>query len=132
MIATTGRMFEYLIDNNVISQILKGNQKIAEFILGLNFAICVTVYIEALQGSISSEQKREIKKLIDNFPLLVITPNISRQAISLIDTYSNSHGLLLADALIAGTAIENDLTLVTYNIKDFKFINGLKYLRPSF
>ncbi len=125
-------MFEYLIDNNVISQILKGNQKIAEFILGLNFAICVTVYIEALQGSISSEQKREIKKLIDNFPLLVITPNISRQAISLIDTYSNSHGLLLADALIAGTAIENDLTLVTYNIKDFKFINGLKYLRPSF
>ncbi|MDQ3131040.1 MAG: PIN domain-containing protein [Acidobacteriota bacterium] len=60
-----------------------------------------------------------------------ITPKISELAIELIDRYSNSHGLLFADALIAATALENDLRVVTYNIDDFKFIGGLKYLKPT-
>ncbi|MGI8641050.1 MAG: type II toxin-antitoxin system VapC family toxin [Pyrinomonadaceae bacterium] len=124
-------MIEHLLDNNVISQILKGNQTVTNFVLNLDFAICAIVYIEALQGSISNSQKNTIKKLIDNFPLLLITPDISRRAIELINSYSNSHGLMLADALIAATALENDLTLVTYNIDDFKFIKGLKYLKPT-
>lgn len=120
-------MFDYLLDNNVISQILKGNAAVKSFIVNLNFAVCTTVYIEALQGSISNDQKRMIKKLLDNFPLLLITPEISRRAIDLIDSYSNSRGLLLADALITATALENDLTLVTYNVDDFKFIQNLKW-----
>jgi len=123
-------MVNYLLDNNVISQILKGNQTVTTFVVKLEFAVCATVYIEALQGSISNLQKRTIKKLIDNFPLLLITSNISKRAIRLIDTYSNSHGLLLADALIGATALENNLTLITYNVDDFKFIQNLKWLKP--
>jgi len=57
-------------------------------------------------------------------------PSISTRTIDLIRTYSNTHGLLLADALIAATCLENDLTLVTYNVKDFHFIQGLKWLKP--
>jgi predicted nucleic acid-binding protein len=123
-------MIEYLVDNNVISQILKGNAKVANFILSLEFAICATIYIEALQGSISNQQKEKIKRLIDNFPLLLITAEISKRAIKLIDSYSNSHGLLLPDALIAATALENNLTIVTYNVDDFKFIQDLNWLKP--
>ena len=123
-------MIEYLVDNNVISQILKGNQAVTDFVVNLNFAICATIYIEALQGSISNSQKRTIKKLIDNFPLLLITPEISTRAINLIDRSSNSQGLRLADALIAATALENDLTVITYNVGDFAFINDLRCLRP--
>ena len=33
-------------------------------------------------------------------------------------TKSDSHGLLFADALIAATALENDLTIVTYKVDD--------------
>ncbi len=124
-------MADYLLDNNVITPILKGNQGVTNFVIGLDLAICATVYIEALQGSISNAQKQRIKQLLDNFPLLLITPDISKRAIGLIDNYSNSYGLLLADALIAATALENDLTLVTYNADDFRFINNLKWLKPS-
>lgn len=109
---------------------LKGNQDIADFVSGLNFAICATVYIEALQGSISNAQKHQIKKLVDNFPLLLITQDISKRAIGLIDGYSNSHGLLLADAQITATALEYDLTLITFNIDDFKFIDEIRCERP--
>ncbi len=37
---------------------------------------------------------------------------------------------MLPDATIAATCLENDLTLITFNIKDFRFINGLKLLTP--
>lgn len=88
------------------------------------------VYIECIQGSISNREKRVIEKYLMRFPLLPITPTSSAKAIELIRNYSNSHGLFLPDALIAATALENDLTVVTYNVNDFKFIQNLKWLKP--
>ncbi len=124
-------MIEYLPDTNVFSRIFKGDLAVTEFVENLEAVIDTTIYIECLQGSKSNQEKRVIKKVLDNFPLFPITPKISERAIELIDKYSNSHGLLLADALIAATALENDLTVVTYNVDDFKFIDGLKYLKPT-
>ena len=40
--------------------------------------------------------------------------------------YSLSHKLTIPDALIAATAITQDLELYTLNIKDFRFIKDLK------
>lgn len=65
-------MIEYLLDNNVLTQILKVNLTIVSLVANLNAAVDATVYIEALQGSISNQQKRIIKKLLDNYPLLLI------------------------------------------------------------
>lgn len=123
-------MIEYLPDTNVFSRVFKGDLDVTKFVENLEAVIDATIYIECLQGSKSNLEKRIVKKVLDNFPLLPITPKISQRAIELIDKYSNSHGLLLADALIAATALENNLTVVTYNVDDFKFIGGLKYLKP--
>jgi len=124
-------MSEFLPDTNVFSKIFKGNLPVTQFVESLDAVIDATVYIECIQGSKSNHEKRVIEKYLRKFPLLPITPEISIRAIELIRTYSNSHGLLLPDALIAATALENDLTVVTYNIDDFKFIDGLKYLKPN-
>jgi len=43
----------------------------------------------------------------------------------LLQIYHLSHGLGIADALIAATSIEADIPLFTYNTKDFRFIKGL-------
>jgi predicted nucleic acid-binding protein len=120
-----------IIDANVFFKVFKNNPAVKTYIEGLNAVIDTTIYIECLQGSKSNAEKREIKKYLDNFPLLPITPKTSERAVELIDKYSNTHGLLLADALITATALENDLTVVTYNTGDFKFINGLKWRKPS-
>jgi predicted nucleic acid-binding protein len=124
-------MSGYLVDTNVFSKIFKGDSKVKNFVESLDAAVDATIYIECLQGSKSNQEKRFIKNYLINFPVLLITPDISERAVDLIDTYSNSFGLLLPDALIAATALENDLTIVTYNIDDFKFIQGLKYLKPA-
>jgi predicted nucleic acid-binding protein len=85
-----------------------------------------------LQGSKSNQEKRVVEKYLRKFSLLPITPESSVIAIELIRNYSNSHGLLLPDALIAATALENDLTVLTYNIGDFQFIQDLNCEKPPF
>ncbi|MBX7174120.1 MAG: PIN domain-containing protein [Pyrinomonadaceae bacterium] len=119
-----------LPDTNIFSQIFKGNAQLKTYIETTGAVICSTIYIENIQGSKSNQEKRVIKKYLDNFSLLLIDTDTSQLAIELIDKYSNTHGLLLGDAQIAATALENDLTILTYNVADFKFIQNLKWEKP--
>jgi len=122
---------QFLPDTNVFSKIFGNNLLVKQFVESLDAVIDATIYIECIQGSKSNHEKRVIEKYLTRFPLLPITSETSAKAIKLIRNYSNSHGLLLPDALIAATALENDLTVVTFNINDFKFIGGLKTLKPA-
>ena len=123
-------MSGFLTDTNIFSKIFKGSLEMSRFVKGRDSVIDAAVYIECIQGSKSDHEKRVIEKYLRKFPLLPITPEASAVAIELIRKYSNSHGLSLPDALIAATALENDLTVITYNVSDFKFIQDLKFLRP--
>ncbi len=125
-------MSSYLPDTNVFSQIFKSNSDVQTFVENLNPVICSTVYIECLQGSKSNQEKSRIKKYLETFAVFYQTEELSHRAIDLIDQYSNTYGLMLADAQIADVCLENDLTLVTYNVKDFLFIAGLKIITPPF
>jgi len=44
----------------------------------------------------------------------------------MIEHYSKSHGLQIPDAIIAATALSFEMKLFTLNLKDFKYIDGLK------
>lgn len=126
-------MAEFLIDTNVFARIFTGDVQVKQFVEMLApapAAVDTTVYVECLQGSKSNREKRIVEGYLARFELLPLTPNISVQTINLIRTYSNTHGLLLADALIAATCLDHDLTLVTYNVSDFHFIQGLKWAKP--
>jgi predicted nucleic acid-binding protein len=67
-------------------------------------------------------QKSLIKRNAQHLPL---TPAITATAIHLMETLALSHGLRLADALIAATAIEHHLPLLTGNYKHFAVIEKL-------
>jgi len=123
-------MAEFLIDTNVLSRIFTGDKTVKEFIETLDAAVCTVVYAECLQGSKSNREKQIVESYLSRFEFCDLTSGISQQAIDLIRTYSNTHGLLLADALIAATCVNGNLTLVTYNVSDFRFIQNLRYLKP--
>jgi predicted nucleic acid-binding protein len=53
---------------------------------------------------------------------------ISDLSKKLVFDYAKSHSLDIPDSLIAATAIINNINLLSYNKKDFKFINNLKLL----
>lgn len=116
----------YLIDTNVLFAILKGDGRLKAFVENNDCGIDSTIYVECIQGSKSNREKRIIMRYLRRFRLYYHTPDISQQTIDLIDRYSNSHGLLLPDAQVAAVAIVRDLDLVTMNVSDFRFINGLK------
>jgi len=124
-------MAEFLIDTNVLSRIFTGDKDLKDFIETLDAAVCTVVYVECLQGSKSNREKRIVESYLTRFELNHITFDISTRTIDLIRIYSNTHGLLLADALIAATCLDVNLTLITYNVNDFHFIQHLKCLKPS-
>lgn len=124
-------MTAYSVDANVLFRVFKSETPVIEYLESLEIAVDLTVYIECIQGSKSNEEKRKIENYLDNFPLILISKESSMLALELIRKYSNSNGLLLGDALIAANALKNNLTVVTYNLDDFKFIDGLQVTRPE-
>ncbi len=59
-----------------------------------------------------------------------ILDSISDQAVELLSDYRLSHGLLIADAFIAATAIVFAIPLLTKNQSDYRFIPNLNL--PSY
>ncbi len=79
-----------------------------------------------IQGSKNKAEVNKIEKLLAFFEVLHFNEAVALRSLELIRQYSKSHGLLLADAIIAATCLENNLKLITFNARDFRFIKGLK------
>jgi predicted nucleic acid-binding protein len=117
---------EKLADTNIFIKIFRGDADLKKQVESLNVAINSIVVLELLQGSKDKAELRQIEKYLARFNIVHFNENISKKAIELVKTYSKSHGLLLADAIIAATCLEKDLELMTFNIRDFKFSQDLK------
>ncbi len=123
-------MIEFLIDTNIFIAILKGNAKLKSFIESLACALDTTIYAELIQGAKTKAEVQKIEKYLSRFELIHFDKTVSQKTLELLRTYSKSHNLMFGDAIIAATCLENDLTLITYNVKDFRFIKGLKIQTP--
>ena len=92
----------------------------------INPNISLITAIEILQGNKSSLHKKQLNKELVFFNQIDITISIGNIAKDLILKYSSTHGLMLADALIAATALQLNIPLFSLNAKDYKFIDTLK------
>jgi len=81
--------------------------------------------MELYYGALNKIELSKIKSGLSVFEIVDVDQNISQCAVELIERYSKSHDLRIPDALIAATVIENELSLLTYNVKDFRYISGL-------
>ncbi len=122
-------MAEYLIDLNILTAVFTGDTRIRSVIENLDAAIETIVYLELLQAAKNHLQAERIEKYLTRFELIYFDHKISEGAIELIRNYSKTFGLRLPDSIIAATCLEKNLTLVTLNPKDFRFIEGLKLYR---
>jgi tRNA(fMet)-specific endonuclease VapC len=116
------------LDTCVIIEYLKKNE-IRLFIEKTgkhNFGINSIVIMELFTGAFNKLEIKKIKKEIENFKLLEINQEIMNLSTELIENYSKSHSLTKYDSIIAASSIIYDIELFTYNIKDFKYIPGLK------
>ena len=123
-------MAEYRPDTNLFIAIFKGEAHLKSWVEKSDSAINTIIYLELIQGAKNKAEVAKIEKYLNRFELLHFDKAVSQKSIELVRTYSKSHGLMMPDAIVAATCLENDLTLITYNVKDFRFIDGLKILRP--
>ncbi|NLO49672.1 MAG: type II toxin-antitoxin system VapC family toxin [Bacteroidales bacterium] len=91
-----------------------------------NVVISAITKMELLLGASNKTEIVLIDKFVKRFGLLFLNDKISEKAIKLILSYRLSHGLAIADSLIAATSIITQLELFPYNSKDFRFIKGLQ------
>jgi len=61
-----------------------------------------------------------------------IDEHASQKAIELVETYTLSHGLLLADGLIAAIALLHGARLITGNRRHFAYIPGIDIIVPPY
>ena len=124
-----------LFDTDILIWIQRGNERAAELIeRDFNRFISVFTYTELLQGAANKTQSRLIRDFLSEygFQLLPLSENIGHRASIYIEEFGLSSRLWAADALIAATAAENNITLVSGNSKHFRPIKDLrlKIFRP--
>ena len=124
-----------LCDTNIIIEILKGDEKTIKIIesIGLeNLAISSVTVMELYFGSFNKRELNKIKKHLKALNIVHFDKDISELAICMIESYGKSHGLQIPDAIIAATALSFKMKLFTLNLKDFKYIDGLKLQKNQF
>ena len=117
-----------LIDSDVLIWLTRGNTQAKTRLERINpWRISIITYLELAQGCRSKQELERIKQglAISQTDIIHITPAISARAAQLVDIYTLSNGLQLADALIAATALEHKLILLTGNAKHFAAIADL-------
>lgn len=122
-----------LCDTNILIEFYKGNPAIVQELRQIGaaqLAISVITQAELYYGALNKAELLRIQKHLNLLHNLPIDPQISNRFTELMVQYSLSHKLAIPDALIAATALVNDLELYTLNIKDFRFIENLKLYQP--
>ena len=122
----------YLLDTNVLIDMFKGSHRVQERIFRAEFHNCCVseitlaeLYVGAFKGG-RPKQLEEIGFVVRRFHILPVT--------SALQTYARLRVLLEEkgtplddfDLLIAATALQEGLTLVTANHRHFDRIEGLR------
>lgn len=118
-----------LCDTNILIEFYKGNQEIITNLKTIgeeNIAISTVTAGELIFGALNKKEVLIIKRDIEHLIIQHITETISLKFVELMLKYSKSHGLAVPDALIASTAIINNVEIYTLNKKDFKYIDEVK------
>lgn len=92
-------------------------------------AVSVVTEMELLVGCRNKEEQAALDQFLQRFNVVPLRPAMSTRAVALMREFRLSHGLLIADALIAATAIVEDVPLISKNQRDYRFIGSLD-LRP--
>ena len=96
-------------------------------------AVSVVTQMELFVGCRDKIEMMKVEGFLSRFQVLKITEQISDTAVGLLRQYRLSHGLLIADALIAATALAVAAPFASKNRRDYRFIPGLNLLPyPTF
>ena len=117
-----------LIDTNILIYADRGVEKAKELITTrTNLCISVITYMEYVPFCRNKRELSNFENMLKKyrFRIIEIDQEISMTAKNFVRQFALSHRVEMADALIAATAMNKNLTIVTGNAKHFRPIAGL-------
>ena len=121
-----------IVDSDILIDVSRGDRHAIEFLSDLEradqIAISSITEMELISGCRDKQELSTVNAFLHRFRTIHLNEAISEHSIDLLNRYNLSHGLLIADAIIAATAITMDERFVTKNHRDFRFVDGLKLL----
>lgn len=117
-----------IFDTDVLIWASRGNLRAARTIdASTDRALSIISLMELLQGARSKAEAHQIRQSLRQlqFRILPLSEAIGAAAAALIEQHALAHGIQLADALIAATAIEWGQPLCTGNVRHFRPIRAL-------
>jgi predicted nucleic acid-binding protein len=125
-------MSQILIDTDVLIDVANNDvtakARLAEESQNAALTVSTITVMELMVGCRNKSELQTLNRFLSQFQVLLLNHAIGDRAHELLQNYFLSHGLLIADALIASTAIENQIPLISKNQRDFRFIQELNLL----
>ncbi|MDZ4698937.1 MAG: type II toxin-antitoxin system VapC family toxin [Rhodothermales bacterium] len=116
-----------MIDTNAVIEFLGGmlppdaSQWLEDHVRTQSGYLSVINQIELLGYFVPQQEMEQLEAFVAACPILALTDQIARRTIALKRQYR----IKLPDAVIAASAIEHEMVLITRNLKDFDFVEGL-------
>jgi len=121
-----------LVDTDILIDIGRGVQEAIDILKNIQshdaLAISVITQLELMIDCRNKSELRKLDKFVKQVKIIKLNEVISDKSVELLRLYRLSHGLLIADGLIAATALTLNLPFISKNQRDYKFISGLNLL----
>ncbi len=121
-----------IVDSDILINVARGDSEAIICCQRLEktsvLAISAVTQLELIVGCRNKTELNDLEKFLRRYQILKVTDQISDRAVDLLRQYFLSHGLLIADGLIAATALVYNESFITKNQRDFRFITGLNLL----
>jgi predicted nucleic acid-binding protein len=121
-----------LVDTSVIIALFRKNEDAKKVLDSLNqedVYICDITIMEILAGCFTVERREQAMNYLDVFGQLRNNESVSDKAVQLMKRYciqrTGQPLLMLPDCLIAAYSLVYKMELLTFNKKDFDFIQGI-------
>lgn len=124
----------YLVDTDVLVDVSRKNKAAIDFLdqLDDSWSISVITALELIVGARNKKEVNQIDQLVAIYSAIPLTEEIGNSSYGLLRKFAKSHGLRVFDSLIAATAIEENLTLLSRNKKHFQMISNLNLKVPGY
>lgn len=124
-----------IVDTDILIDTARGITQGINYLQNLQLnstlAISAVTEMELIVGCTNKADLRKFERFLTQFHIVKIDCDISDKSVELLKLYRLSHGLLIADSLIAATAIISNYPLATKNQRDYRFIQELELLPYS-
>jgi predicted nucleic acid-binding protein len=118
----------FLLDTDVLIDFLRDYNKAVDFVMANSHKIILSsiVVAELYAGVKGAAEHAALDNFVSLFSVIPVTSEIAKAGGLYKRDYGKSHGVGIADAIIAATCESENAALKTLNVKHYPMIKGLK------